>query len=79
MSVPYTGEEEVRLAAAYVNRVWQRWMEEKPKDKTSKDVLGMVALHFAKLYVREQNKSAQVDELLKKFEADLDTMLDIND
>lgn len=30
MVVSFEGEEEVRLAERYVNRVWSKWMELKP-------------------------------------------------
>jgi hypothetical protein len=72
-------EEEAREAAKYVNRVWARWMEEASKTRTSKDVLAMVAFHFAKLYLRESIKNSQVDEFLKEFNDKLDRALDISD
>lgn len=75
MVVSFEGEEEVRLAERYVNRVWSKWMESKPADKTSKDVLGMVALHFAKLYVIEQRKNERIDDTLRDFEEKLDDIL----
>ncbi len=75
MVVDYKGEEDVRLAEFYVNRVWSKWMETKPSDKTSKDVIGMVALHFAKLYVIEMRKNERIDDTLKEFESELDRIL----
>ena len=68
MQVTRKDEEAVRLAEYYVNRVWSKWM-------TSKDVLGMVAVHFAKLYVLEQRKNENTDEVLRKFEEELDRIL----
>lgn len=75
MQVTRKDEEAVRLAEYYVNRVWSKWTGDKPQDKTSKDVLGMVAVHFAKLYVLEQRKNENIDEVLRKFEEELDRIL----
>lgn len=50
-------------------------MDDKPGDKTSKDVLGMVAVHFAKLYVLEQRKNEHTDDVLQHFEDELDKIL----
>lgn len=75
MVVDLKGEEDVRLAEYYVNHAWRKWMESKPAEKTSKDVLGMVALHFAKLYVIEQRKNERIDGTLSRFEEQLDDIL----
>ena len=75
MSVIRKDEEAIRLAEYSVNRVWSKWMDDKPGDKTSKDVLGMVAVHFAKLYVLEQRKNEHTDDVLQHFEDELDKIL----
>ncbi len=75
MVVDYEGEEDIRLAEYYVNRVFAKWYESRPVGKTSKDVLGMVALHFAKLYVQEQHKNDHSNEALTKLETELDLIL----
>ena len=33
MSVPFEGEEDIRLAEYYVNRAWDQLMHSKPRDK----------------------------------------------
>lgn len=75
MSVPYEGEEEIRQAEYYVNRAWEKWMAGKPRDKESKDILGMVAIHFTKLYIQEVKKNAGLNATLQRFEEDLDKIL----
>lgn len=75
MVVDYEGEEEIRTAEFYVNRVFDKWYDTKPADRTSKDVLGMVALHFAKLYVLERKQNERVEAELKECESELDRIL----
>jgi len=75
MAVDYKGEEEVRLAEYYVNRVFDKWYESRPANRTSKDILGMVALHFAKLYIQEQRKNEKAAAELERFEKELDRIL----
>lgn len=74
MRVDYDEEEEVvRTAEYYVNRLWGKWMES--THKTSQEVLGMAALHFAKLWEIERRKNERTDETLKRFEELLDGIL----
>ncbi len=75
MAVDYKGEEEVRQAEYYVNRVFDKWYETRPADRTSKDIFGMVALHFAKLYIQELKKNERAATELDKFEKELDRIL----
>lgn len=76
MAVDYNGEEEVvRLAEYYVNKVFDKWYKSRPADRTSKDILGMVALQFAKLFVLEQQKTDRMLAELTKFEKELDRIL----
>lgn len=76
MAVDYNGEEEVvRLAEYYVNKVFDKWYESRPADRTAKDILGMVALQFAKLFVLEQQKNERMLEELNRFEKELDRIL----
>lgn len=75
MSVPFEGEEDIRLAEYYVNRAWDKWMQSKPRDKDSKDILGMVAIHFTKLYIQELKKNESLDARLQEFEQRLDKLL----
>jgi len=59
-------EEIYRIAEANVNELYGRWRQ-RYRDKTSKEVLAMVAFQFAKLYFASKaaNESVQskVDEL----------------
>ena len=75
MSVPFEGEEDIRLAEYYVNRAWDNWLQSKPRDKDSKDILGMVAIHFTKLYIQELKKNESIDARLQEFEQRLDKLL----
>ncbi|MCM1020691.1 MAG: cell division protein ZapA [Muribaculum sp.] len=75
MSVPLEGEEDIRLAEYYVNRAWDKWMQSKPRDKESKDILGMVAIHFTKLYIQEVKKNELTTTRLQELERHLDKLL----
>lgn len=75
MSVPFEGEEDIRLAEYYVNRAWDKWMQSKSPDQDSKDILGMVAIHFTKLYIKELKKNEKIDARLLEFEQQLDRLL----
>ena len=69
MSVTLKGEEDIRLAEYYVNLAWKKWMQSKRDDQESKDILGMVAIHFTKLYIQELRKKRTPPEcwqILKK-------------
>ena len=67
----------VREAEYNVNLVWQRWRKDF-SDKTSKEILAMVAYQFAKLYYQQQHYVDNEREMLKNFEADLDELLRID-
>jgi hypothetical protein len=67
-------EERVRTAEYQVNSLWGRWRERFP-DKSSVEVLAMVAYQFAELFFGASKTSEEVEGLLKDFETDLDGML----
>lgn len=75
MSVTLKGEEDIRLAEYYVNLAWKKWMQSKRDDQESKDILGMVAIHFTKLYIQELRKNENTAGMLADFEKRLDEML----
>lgn len=75
MSVKLQEEEIVRSAEYNVNLVWSKWMEAYKKNKTSKEVLAMVAYQFAKMYLEQRRKSQATQEVLTQFEDELDQML----
>lgn len=68
-------EEEVyRIAESHVNGLYSTWLD-RFKDKTSEEVLAMVAYRFARLYVGQQMAFESVDEVLSKISEDLDEAL----
>lgn len=67
-------EEYVREAERNVNKVWAAWTDEF-KDKTSKEVLAMVAYQFAKLYYQLLPQMDARERFLEQFESDLDAIL----
>ena len=75
MSVSFEGEEDIRLAEYYVNRAWDKWMQAKSPDQDSKDILGMVAIHYTKLYIEELRKNENIEARLLECERQLDRLL----
>lgn len=67
-------EERVRNAEYQVNRLWSRWLQRFP-DKSSTEVLAMVAYQFAELYFNANKLSEETNAVLEKFETELDRML----
>ncbi len=67
-------EERVRNAEYQVNRLWSRWLQRFP-DKTSTEVLAMVAYQFAELYFNANRVSEEANTVLERFETELDKML----
>lgn len=76
MVIDRQDEEYIRRAENSVNRVWRQWRIDF-SDKSSKDVLAMVAFQFAKAYYNMLRTDEQRQRTLADFEADLDRMLDI--
>lgn len=67
-------EERVRNAEYQVNRLWSRWLQRFP-EKSSTEVLAMVAYQFAELYFTATKVSEEANGVLEKFETELDKML----
>lgn len=67
-------EELVRIAESNVNSLWADWCH-RFKDKTSKEVLAMVAYQYAKLYYANTAIAQTVNETLEDFEKELDGIL----
>lgn len=67
-------EERVRNAEYQVNRLWGRWLQRFP-DKSSTEVLAMVAYQFAELYFAATKVSEEANGVLEQFETELDRML----
>lgn len=78
MTIKREGEEIVREAERSVNRVWNTWRTEFD-EKSSKEVLAMVAVQFARLYFELAHSVDQQQYILKNFEKELDTLLKITD
>ena len=68
MSVKLQEEEIVRSAEKCI-------LEAYKKNKTSKEVLAMVAYQFAKMYLEQRRQSQATQEVLTQFEDELDQML----
>ena len=64
----------IRNAEYNVNQLWSAWCQ-KFKDKTSNEVLGMVAFQFAKLYQTLANRENATNDILEKFEENLNEYL----
>lgn len=76
MEIDRDDEELVRTAAYQVNKVWQMWSREYD-DRTSKDILAMVALQFARLFCKQKKINQKQNELIAGFEDELDRLLNI--
>lgn len=64
----------IREAEYNVNRLWRSWSA-RFTDKSSHEVLGMVAFQFAKLFVVLNKRVEDTASALEKFEKDLDEIL----
>lgn len=78
MTINPESEKFIREAEYNVNKVWSTWRREF-ENKTSKEVLAMVAYQFAKLYYIQSHNIAQSTHLLGDFEAELDRLLSLTD
>lgn len=75
MSINRPDEETVRTAEYLVNRAWDRWMATRSPQQDSKDILGMVALHYTRNYVQQSKLNDDVARRLKEVEDKLDQLL----
>ena len=76
MTVPDDAEEVVRTAEYNVNRLWIAWRN-RFSDKTSKEVLAMVAYQFAKLYYETLRQGEEQQSLLENLFSELDRSIEI--
>ncbi len=74
LAIEMKDEEVIRNAEYNVNQLWSAWCQ-KFKDKTSNEVLGMVAFQFAKLYQTLSNRENATNDILEKFEEKLNEYL----
>ena len=74
LAIDMKDEEVIRNAEYNVNQLWSAWCQ-KFKDKTSNEVLGMVAIQFAKLYQNLANRENATNDILEKFEENLNEYL----
>ncbi len=76
MRIPAHEEENVRLAEANINELWQKWSAmDEFRDKTSAEVLAMVTFRFAQLYYNTVETSQKLDSVLQELEKELDSLL----
>lgn len=74
MRIDRDDEEVIRIAERNVNDLWKSWSKRFP-DKSSSDILGMVAFRFAQLYFINQAAVADIDSVLGDIEESLDAQL----
>ncbi len=67
-------EENIRTAEYNVNRLWNAWST-KYKNKTSHEVLAMVAFRFAELFYKLNSSANETNGVLEEFEKGLDDIL----
>lgn len=67
-------EEVIRNAEYNVNKLWRNWRQ-RFTDKSSTEVLGMVAFQFAKLFTVFNRQADETAAVLDRFENQLDSLL----
>lgn len=68
-------EKSVHLAEENVTHLWKVWSKRYGKEKSQLETLAMVAFKFAQLYYSDQELKSETNELLKRFEDDLDSII----
>lgn len=74
MQILRADEERVRNAEYQVNLLWGRWSQRWP-EKSTTEILAMVAYRFAELFFSAQKAGEDAVALLEGFEKDIDRML----
>ncbi|MDE6266871.1 MAG: cell division protein ZapA [Muribaculaceae bacterium] len=76
ITIRTTPEDEASWMGArdQVNNLWVKWSRYYPK-KSSKDILAMIALRFAQVYVVRMNDDMELESLLENFEHEIDRMI----
>lgn len=64
----------IRNAEYNVNKLWRTWRQ-RFTDKSSTEVLGMVAFQFAKLFTVLNRQADETVAVLDRFERQLDSLL----
>ncbi len=67
-------EETARTAEFQVNRLYGLWSD-RFRDKSSMEVMSMVAYRFAELFYTQNSAAAAAERLLDDFERELDRIL----
>lgn len=75
LSVNPSEEEQCRRAEELVNSLWDRWMRQFAEKGSSSEVLARVAFRFAQLYYNEYAANKGMNDFLKKFEKELDSIV----
>ena len=72
----YEDEEEIAIIAQEdVTHIWKVWRERYSKEKSSFEVMAMVAFQYARLYYTKDAHESNTIELLDNFEKELDSLL----
>lgn len=74
LSINRDDEEVIRTAEFNVNKLWNAWSA-KFKNKSSMEVLAMVAFRFAELFFTQNALAKNAEEALAGFEETLDKTL----
>jgi len=74
MTIARANEENIRRAEYNVNQLWQKWSL-RYKDKSSHQVLAMVAFRFAELLLYQSNLNTEATDVLSDFDRRLDAIL----
>lgn len=74
MTIAREREESIRRAEYNVNQLWRKWSA-KHSDKSSHDILAMVAFRFAELLLDQNALTTGASELLGTFEKTLDSII----
>lgn len=74
LSIDREEEETIRTAEFKVNELWRSWSG-RFKNRTSHEIMAMVAFRFAQLYFTLNAQAASIEERLRDFEEELDKLL----
>lgn len=74
LQINMSEEEVIRNAEYHVNKLWRTWRQ-RFAEKSSTEVLGMVAFQFAKLFTVLNRQAEDMAAVLDQFERQLDSLL----
>lgn len=74
LEIDRADEAEIREAEYNVNKLWRNWSA-RFSDKSSHEVLGMVAFQFAKAFLVQNKRVETSAEIINKIDAELDNLL----